>query len=107
MAFHITQSANLNQETAGSVDGFEAYKDSDLQDANPNPEAYRDAWSMRLYSAASTQLNDSSTLEITPYVRANDMEFLMHFLPWQPVEENDHQSLGLRATVRTTVGMSA
>ena len=29
------------------------------------------------------------------------MEFLQHYLPWQPVEENAHDSLGLRATVQT------
>ena len=37
------QFANLNQETAGFIQGFEAYKDPDLKDSNPNPEAYRDA----------------------------------------------------------------
>ncbi|MAT93128.1 MAG: TonB-dependent receptor [Halioglobus sp.] len=99
----VLDAANLNQETAGSVQGYKAYQDSDLKDANPNPEAYRDAWSMRLYSSASLQLNDSSSIELTPYLRANDMEFRMHFVPWAPVEKNDHQSLGLRATLRTEV----
>jgi outer membrane receptor protein involved in Fe transport len=31
------------------------------------------------------------------------MEFLMHFLPWQPLEENGHSSLGLQAALYTDV----
>ena len=32
------------------------------------------------------------------------MEFLQHFLAWQPVEENRQDSLGLRATLNTDAG---
>lgn len=105
--------ANLNQETAGFVQltdedaaagvDFRVYKNDDYRDANPNPEAYRDAKSLRLYSRASFELNDTTELVITPYLRANEMEFLQHFLPWQPTEENEHQSLGIRGTLNTTV----
>ena len=42
----------LNQETGGFVRGFDAYEKGALRDTNPNPEAYRDAWSLR----ASSQL---------------------------------------------------
>ena len=97
----VLDAANLNQNTAGFVEGYQAYKDNDLKKRNPNPNAYRDAWSVRLYSAASIALNDTNTLTLTPYLRDNDMEFLQHYLPWQPVEENAHDSLGLRATVQT------
>ena len=97
----VLDAANLNQNTAGFVEGYQAYKDSDLKKRNPNPNAYRDAWSVRLYSAASIALNDMNTLTVTPYLRDNDMEFLQHYLPWQPVEENAHDSLGLRATLQT------
>ena len=100
----VLDAANLNQETAGFIQGFEAYKDSDLKKSNPNPEAYRDAWSARLYSSATLDLDNGNSLTITPYARANDMEFLQHFLPWQPVEENDHQSLGLRGALRMQSG---
>ena len=100
----VLDAANLNQDTAGFIKGFNAYKDNDLKKDNPNPEAYRDAWSVRLYSTASTALNERNTLTLTPYLRANDMEFLQHFLPWQPVEKNKHDSLGLRATVQTDTG---
>ncbi|MFT6286330.1 MAG: outer membrane receptor protein involved in Fe transport [Alcanivorax sp.] len=95
------EASNLNQETAGFIQGFEAYEDNALKDTNPNPEAYRDAWSLRLYSSASRDLGDRNRLTITPYYRNNDMEFLQHFLPWQPVEENGHSSFGLRTTIDT------
>ncbi|WP_262500792.1 TonB-dependent receptor [Pseudohalioglobus sediminis] len=96
--------ANLNQETAGFIRGYKAYEDEDLKDSNPNPEAYRDVWSLRAYSRASRALGDAHTLVLTPYLRDNEMEFLMHFLPWQPVEENGHTSLGLQAAVHSELG---
>jgi outer membrane receptor protein involved in Fe transport len=97
----VLDGANLNQDTAGFIEGFQAYQQGQLRRSNPNPDAYRDAWSLRLYSAASRALDDTNTLTITPYLRANDMEFLQHFLAWQPVEKNAHDSIGLRTTVHT------
>ncbi|MEP5569017.1 MAG: TonB-dependent receptor [Halioglobus sp.] len=96
--------SNLNQETAGFIRGYEAYEDQDLKQLNPNPEAYRDAWSLLLHSRASRALGDSHQLVVTPYLRDNDMEFLMHFLPWQPVEENGHSSVGLQGAVYSDFG---
>jgi len=32
------------------------------------------------------------------------MEFLMHFLPWQPVEENGHRSLGFQGAIYSELG---
>ena len=100
----VLDAANLDQDTAGFIKGFKAYEDSDLKKSNPNPDAYRDAWSLRLYSAASLDLDDKNTLTLTPYLRANDMKFLMHFLSWQPVEKNAHDSLGLRTHLTTDAG---
>ncbi|TDG12201.1 TonB-dependent receptor [Seongchinamella unica] len=96
--------SNLNQETAGFIQGYKAYEDQDLKQDNPNPEAYRDAWSLLAYSRASRQLNSRHTLVITPYGRNNEMEFLMHFLPWQPVEKNGHSSLGLQTALYSDLG---
>jgi iron complex outermembrane receptor protein len=93
--------ANLNQETSGFIQGFEVYKDSSEKKSNPNPEAYRDAWSLRLHSDISWDLNDKNRLTVTPYLRDNEMEFLQHFLPWKALEENGHTSLGLRTTLHT------
>jgi len=93
--------SNLNQETSGFVQGEDAFEDNRLKRSNPNPEAFRDAWSLRLQSSFSWNLNDSNRLTITPYLRDNEMQFLQHFLPWQPLEENGHQSIGIRSSVET------
>jgi iron complex outermembrane receptor protein len=88
--------SNLNQETAGFIRGFESYKDAQLRRTNPNPEAYRDARSLRAYTAF-TKTSDSGSLTLTPYLRWNKMAFLQHFFPWQGLEENRHSSLGLQS----------
>ena len=86
---------NLNQETAGYITGFKAYEDEGRSRTNPNPEAYRDAKATRLSTEWERQLTDTSTFKLTPYFRHTEMEFLMHFLPGQPVEKNKHTSVGL------------
>lgn len=86
---------NLNQETAGYIVGYKAYENESLSRTNPNPEAYRDARSFRLSTEWIHELSDSSRFSLTPYLRHTDMEFLMHFLPGQPVENNKHSSIGL------------
>ena len=91
---------NLNQETAGYVktedcpSGQEAYEDETCAKSNPFPEAYRDAQAFRSFLRMERSLSDGATLTVTPYLRSNDMEFLMHFLPGQAVEENEHTSIG-------------
>lgn len=100
----VVEGSNLNQETAGFIQGYKVYEDDDLRTTNPNPEAYRDAWSLRAYSQASLELANGSLLQVTPYFRRNDMEFLQHYLPWQAVEENGHESLGLRTLLRGDAG---
>lgn len=103
----VLDAANLTQETAGFIQGFRAFADSDRKRENANPEAYRDAWSLRAYSEASREMGDDYRLSITPYLRRNRMEFLQHFFPWQPVEQNGHESLGLRAALhRDSNGLS-
>jgi len=95
---------NLNQETAGFISGFEAYKDAALKRQNPNPEAFRDSQSMRVYSQISYVENNTTSLTITPYVRWTDMQFLMHFLPWQPLEENSQTSVGMQVQFQKDYG---
>lgn len=92
-AFHYT---NLNQETAGFVQGTDAYKDDDLKRFNPNPESFRDARSYRLSSRFGWELDDA-TVTVTPYYRKTDMVFLQHFLPGLPLEENGQYSFGLQS----------
>lgn len=92
----LVDMANLNQETAGFVEGFEVYRDEQIRRSNPNPEAYRDAKSLRAYSAFSRDL-ETGKLTLTPFLRWNEMAFLQHFLPWKALEENSSTSVGLQA----------
>ncbi len=87
---------NLNQETAGYVEGKDSYKDDDLRDTNPNPEAYRDNQSFRVWTRASKALDNGWELVATPYYRKADLNFIQHFLPGAPTEDNKHTSLGLQ-----------
>lgn len=87
---------NLNQETAGYIGGFEAYKDETLARANANPEAYRNARSLRMQLRWDRDLGDGLGLSLTPYLRKTDMNLIMHFLPGGSIEENGHKSLGLQ-----------
>lgn len=89
----LLSATNLNQETGGFVNGFEAYEDGDLRDTNPNPEAFRDAWSVRLTSELRRPVGDA-VLVLTPFLRHSDMDFFQHFLPGQPLEENGQTSGG-------------
>ena len=100
----LLSGTNLDQDTGGFVQGFEAYKDGQLRKTNPNPEAYRDAWAVRLTSEWSRVLENERTLVVTPYLRRSDMEFLQHFLPGQPLEKNDQTSAGLISTISGTGG---
>ncbi|MEE4660007.1 MAG: TonB-dependent receptor [Halieaceae bacterium] len=93
----ILRATMLRQDTAGFITGFEAYKDGDRKQENPNPEAYRDADAVTLQSTLSLSLDSFSTLSLTPFYRHNEMTFLQHFFPWQPVEENGHSSVGMSA----------
>lgn len=88
--------SNLNQETAGYVEGTDAYKDDDLKRDNPNPEAFRDTRSYRLQSQLTMELDNGGSFIATPYARYTDMTFLMHFLPGTPLEENGQQGVGVQ-----------
>ncbi len=85
---------NLNQETAGFIQGFEAYKNKDTATTNPNPEAYRDAWAARANVRFETNIGQDKLI-ITPFGIAQRMTFIQHFLPDQSTEENGHDSVGI------------
>ncbi len=89
---------NLNQETAGFILGDKVYKDKDIAESNPNPEAFRDANSFRLYSRFERDFGNDTVLAITPYFRKTEMDFLQHFLPGTPLEENGQESIGAQIT---------
>jgi len=87
--------ANLDQDTAGYILGKNSYKNEDLRTQNLNPDAFRDAWATRLSSRWDWQTGSGHDLEIIPYVRSSRMDFLQHFLPGTPLEQNGQDSAGL------------
>ncbi|MCP5382269.1 MAG: TonB-dependent receptor [Kordiimonadaceae bacterium] len=87
---------NLDQDTSGYLDGLDSYKDPVLARTNANPEAYRKAKSFRYWSTISKDIANNVRWQISPYLRTMDMEFLMHFLPGQPVENNKQKSAGFQ-----------
>ncbi|MBL4827028.1 MAG: TonB-dependent receptor, partial [Spongiibacteraceae bacterium] len=88
--------SNLNQETAGYVLGTDAYKNSDNNKQNPNPDAYRESQSARIQTRIEKRLGNNGLIIVTPYARYAKMDFLMHFLPGTPEEENGQRSLGIQ-----------
>jgi outer membrane receptor protein involved in Fe transport len=94
---------NLDQQSAGYVsnsqcgDGKEAYKAADCKKYNPTPDAFRKAKALRFHNNIHVRPKENSELIFTPYLRANEMEFTMHYLPGSPTEQNGHNSFGLQA----------
>lgn len=103
----IFSATRLDQDTAGFITGFEAYRDKDRITDNENPEAYRKVASARLLSRISRQLDAQSSLTLTPYVLWGDMEFLMHFLVGTPLEENGYSAVGLQTAYGREIGGGA
>lgn len=89
-ANHSFAMTSLKQETGGYVLGYKAYENQSLRRTNPNPEAYRNAASFRIHS----QLDNGTSFYVYPYARMSKMDFLQHFLPGQPREDNEHVSVG-------------
>lgn len=88
--------ADLDQETAGFVVGENAFRDDALRRSNGNPEAFRDAYALRAASHWQWQDGAGTAIRLSPYFRHSKMDFLQHFLPGQPVEENSHTSGGIQ-----------
>ncbi|MEO1575153.1 MAG: TonB-dependent receptor, partial [Pseudomonadota bacterium] len=98
MHAHIAAAA-LQQETAGFVRGFDAFRQPAVARSNPNPEAFRDAWAVR---GGLTWTPGRWTLR--PFFRRSQMAFLQHFLPGQPLEVNAQTSGGLSLEHRLDSG---
>jgi outer membrane receptor protein involved in Fe transport len=98
---------NLSQETAGFIQGEDAYKDEAIAKSNPNPEAYRDAYALRLTGEYERPLNESVALAVRPFARHSRMDFLQHFLIGKPLEENGQDSLGVLTSLSITTGGGA
>lgn len=92
----------LDQDTAGYVTGYQAYRTRPKD--NDNPEAFRQVEAERLAARWQRTLADGTQVEITPYVRHTDMDFLQHFLPGKPLEENGQKSIGAMNRITTDLG---
>jgi len=86
--------SNLNQETAGFIVGQDAYRDPVIARSNPDPDAYRNAQSLRF----AARYRGASGNEARLYLRSSRMDFLQHFLLGQPVENNGQDSGGVMLT---------
>ncbi len=95
---------NLEQETAGFIFGRAALNDKRLRKTNDFPQAFRDAKSARLQSTIEFDVGEGTRVQITPYARWNDMDFLQHFLPSNSLEENGHWSVGVQSAVYHDAG---
>ena len=98
---------NLDQETAGFVVGLDSYRDPVLAKQNLDPEAFRQSDSIRAWASftreVSTIFGEQGRLQITPYFRSTEMDFLQHFLPGDPLEQNEQSALGLQSSLTTTI----
>ena len=85
----------LNQETAGFIRGQDSYRDQSIARANPNPEAFRDAWSSRLTATYSSTPCDMCRDFAYATLRKSWMQFSQHFLIGKPLETNGQTSAAL------------
>jgi iron complex outermembrane receptor protein len=90
--------AYLEQQTAGYILGKNSYKNEYLRTKNLNPDAFRNAYALRLSSRWDWLSKTGSEFEIIPFIRISRMDFLQHFLPGTPLENNGQDSAGLLFT---------
>lgn len=87
---------DLDQQTAGFIQGEAAYLDPQLRTSNANPEAFRDAYAVRGASHWSWRGTDGGQYRLVPFIRHSEQTFLQHFLPGQPLETNRQSSAGVQ-----------
>ena len=92
---------DLDQQTAGFVVGLNSYLDPNLRTQNLDPEAFRDTQSWRGWASFTRQISARRSLRITPYVRITDMDFRLHFLPGDPLEQNRQTGIGWQSALTT------
>ena len=90
---------NLDQETAGFIVGLDSYLDRDLSRQNLDPEGFRKTRSLRAWFKASKQFSDSIRLDTSFYARDAEMDFRLHFLPGDPLEQNAQRGVGWQSAL--------
>lgn len=94
----------LNQETAGFIRGQDSYRDPTLAESNPNPEAFRDAWSSRLTATYSATPCGSCSNFGYVTLRSSWMRFSQHFLIGKPLETNSQTSAAAGVSITRPAG---
>ncbi len=94
---------NLRQDTAGFIQGENAYRVESVAKSNANPEAYRNAYAVRLVGGYETTLSEGIELNVRPYFRHSRMDFIQHFLVGKPFEDNGQDSIGVLTSINTTL----
>lgn len=94
----------LDQETAGFIQGQDSYRDPAIARSNANPEAYRQASSLRATATHERALDDGDRVDFRLALRHSRMDFLQHFLLGKPLEENGQDSLALFASRSRDLG---
>ncbi len=95
----------LQQESAGFIVGYEAYRDEGLSRTNPSPQAFREVTSARVNAAWDTTVHGLD-VDVRPYVRRSSMRFLHHSVPGQPVERNGQTGAGVLVAATAVIGPS-
>ncbi|MFT5572680.1 MAG: iron complex outermembrane receptor protein [Cryomorphaceae bacterium] len=93
----------LDQDTAGFIVGLDSYRDETLAKQNLDPNAFRKTDSLRAWARFSRELWNQRTLQVTPYIRNADMDFRLHFLPGDPLEQNAQSGFGLQSSLTTQI----
>lgn len=94
---HALNINNLNQHSAGYIEGAYAYQDASRKKENSTAGAFLKNQSLRFSSDLRLQPNDKSTFIFTPYLRTNNTDFILHSVPGMPHQENSHNSLGFQS----------
>ena len=84
---------NLRQDTAGFIVGEDSYRDESIAQSNPNPEAYRNAHSLRFSTHYGFTRREDEQYDARIVARSSRMDFLQHFQLGKPLEENGQDSV--------------
>ncbi len=89
---------NLNQESAGFIEGPRAYDNRSFAETNPVPEAYRDTRLIRA-QATLTRYGGDFEWRITPFARFIETDLNLFFFPSRAQEVTRQTGAGVQASV--------
>lgn len=96
---HYLTAAHLDQQSTGYLIGEDAYRDDERQRNNSKPDSWRDVDALRYVQSWDWQSGDYR-YSLKPYLRRSAMDFSLHFVFPEALEENGHHSGGVQWLVR-------